>query len=199
MYAHYPQTQTEGTPGGDLVTRIAAGDREAESEFVRRYARGVQVLVARRCRSGDSIVEDIVQDVLARVLERLRAGAIRDAAALPAYIQTTIAHAASAEYRARRQTEPVEAIDALAVADSDSIVDKISASQLQSALHALLAELGVERDREVLRRFYLDEHDKEKVCRELGIDAAHFHRVVFRARERFRALLERAGLTGSLA
>lgn len=199
MYAHYPQTQTEGTPGGDLVTRIAAGDREAEDEFVRRYARGVQVLVARRCRSGDPIVEDIVQDVLARVLERLRAGAIRDAAALPAYIQTTIAHAATAEYRARRQTEPVEAIDALAVADSDSIVDKISASQLQSALHALLAELGVERDREVLRRFYLDEHDKEKVCRELGIDAAHFHRVVFRARERFRALLERAGLTGSLA
>jgi RNA polymerase sigma-70 factor (ECF subfamily) len=37
----------------------------------------------------------------------------------------------------------------------------------------------------------LRDEDKEQVCRELGIDEAHFRRVVFRARERFRALLEK--------
>jgi RNA polymerase sigma-70 factor, ECF subfamily len=196
MYANYLLARTDSGTESDVVARIAAGDRAAETEFVRQYARGVHVLVRRHCRPGDPVVEDIAQDVLARVLERLRAGAVRDAAALPAYIQTTIVHATSAEYRTRRPTEPVEAIDAL-MADG-SPIEQLSASQLQQTLHSLLAELGVDRDRELLRRFYLDEHDKEDVCRELGIDADHFHRVAFRARERFRALLERAGIEGEI-
>ena len=95
----------------DLVERIAAGDRRAEHDFVRQYERGVRALVRRHCRPNDPIVDDLAQDVLARVLERLRAGAIRDAAALPAYVQATIVHTTSAEYRARRATEGTTAID----------------------------------------------------------------------------------------
>ena len=54
--------------------------------------------------------------------------------------------------------------------------------------------MTVPRDREILRRFYIDEEDKDSVCRQLGIEPEHFHRVVFRARERFRGLAEKAGL-----
>jgi DNA-directed RNA polymerase specialized sigma24 family protein len=61
-----------------LMVRIAGGDRAAEAEFVRLFERGVRVLVRRRCRPGDPIVDDLVQDVLSGVLERLRAGAIHD-------------------------------------------------------------------------------------------------------------------------
>src|SRR5690348_14791735 len=171
----------------DFVTRIAGGDREAETEFVRRYQRGVRVLVRRHCRPNDPIVDDLAQDVLARVLERLRAGAIRDAAALPAYVQATIVHTTSAEYRARRATEGTTAIDDMPAPDNP--VERVGAEQLAAILRKVLAQLPVARDREILVRFYLDEQDKDEVCRSLGIDAAHFHRVVFRARERFRDLL----------
>jgi len=179
----------------DFVTRIAAGDREAETEFVRRYQRGVRVLVRRHCRPNDPIVDDLAQDVMARVLERLRAGAIRDPAALPAYVQATIVYAASAEYRARRIKEPVASIDE-AIVDADDPPRRVSSSQMSELLRGLLDKLPVARDREVLARFYLAEEDKETVCRGLGIDASHFHRVVFRARERFRALLAEAGIEG---
>ncbi len=192
MYAIHPQASDSSRSGDDLVARIAAGDRGAENEFVQKYAHGVRVLVRRRCRPGDPIVDDLAQEVLARVLARLRAGAIRDIVALPAYIQTTIAHAASAEYRSRRACEPIEAIEHLA--DTGSPPQQLGADQLHQTLHTLLAELPVERDRELLRRFYLDEQAKEDVCRQLGIDPAHFHRVVFRARERFRALLVQSGI-----
>ena len=192
MYAIHPQASDSSWSGDDFVARIAAGDRGAESEFVHKYAHGVRVLVRRHCRPGDPIVDDLAQDVLARVLMRLRAGAIRDIAALPAYIQTTIAHATSAEYRARRRMEPVEAIEQLPAEGSPPA--KLSAERLRETLHDLLAELPVERDRELLQRFYLDEDTKEEVCRDLGIDPAHFHRVVFRARERFRALLMQSGI-----
>src|SRR5690348_16131997 len=107
-----------GGASTDMVARIAAGDRKAEQEFVDAYARGVRALVRRHCRPNDPIAEDLAQDVLSRVLERLRAGAIRDSAALPAYVQTTVAYATSAEYRSRRTTETDSAIEALAAPDN---------------------------------------------------------------------------------
>jgi len=174
------------------VARIAEGDGHAETEFVRRYGRGVRALVRRHCRPGDPAVDDLTQDVLAGVLDRLRAGAIRDPAALPAYIQATIARAASAEYRSRRSEVAISAVNELH-AGSDP-VDDAAAAQLHGLLRALMQTLPVARDREVLARFYLDEQDRDEVCRSLGIDAAHFRRVVFRARERFRELLLAAGL-----
>src|SRR5258708_343876 len=155
MYAIHPQASDSSQSGDDFVARIAAGDRGAESEFVHKYAYGVRVLVRRHCRPGDPIVDDLAQEVLSRVLARLRAGAIRDIAALPAYIQTTIAHAASAEYRARRASEPIEAIEHLA--GEGSPPEQLDADQLRQTLQILLAGLPVERDRQLLQRFYLDE------------------------------------------
>jgi RNA polymerase sigma-70 factor (ECF subfamily) len=180
----------------DFVARVAAGDKNAEREFIVHYQQGIRVLVRRYCRSDDVAVEDLAQDVLLRVLERLRAGAIRDSAALPAYIQATIVHATSAEYRNRRPTEPAESIEHIAAVGSPP--EQFSGAQLRQTLYTLLTELPVARDRELLKRFYLDEEDKEDVCRQLGIDDAHFHRVVFRARERFRALLDRTGMKEAL-
>ena len=42
-------------------------------------------------------------------------------------------------------------------------------------------------------RFYLDDEDKDAICRALGLSYEHFNRVIFRARNRFRELLERRG------
>lgn len=181
-----------GESSADFLGRIVAGDRAAETEFVHRYAQGVRVLVRRHCRPGDPVVADLTQEVLARVLERLRAGAIRDASALPAYVQTTVVHITSAEYRGRKRVESTETAEA--VASSDDPLRRASSDQLTSLLRALVEQLPVARDRELLVRFYLDEESKEDVCRTLGIDDSHFHRVVFRARARLRALLDEAGI-----
>lgn len=181
-----------GGDGRDLVARIAAGDRGAEAEFVDVYARGVQVLVRRHCRPGDPVADDMAQEVITRVLERLRAGAIRDAAALPAYMQATIVRTTRAAYRARRPEDAAVAIEQ--IPGPENPLDRAAATQLAAVLRALLAQLPRARDREILARFYLDGQNKDDVCRHLGIDAAHFHRVVFRARARFRELLDSAGI-----
>lgn len=183
---------TVGVPSTDLAARIAAGDRSAEHEFVGAYARGVRALVRRHCRPNDPIVEDLVQDVLARVLERLRAGAIRDANALPAYVQTVVVYATSAEYRARRDTESDDVLAQLPARDNP--LEQLRSEEIGRVLRHFLEQLPVRRDRELLVRFYLDEQDKDEVCRDLGIDHSHFHRVVFRARARLRELLDQTGL-----
>jgi RNA polymerase sigma-70 factor (ECF subfamily) len=50
------------------------------------------------------------------------------------------------------------------------------------------------RDRELLVRFYLHDEPKEELCRQYGLSDLHFNRVIFRARERFRDLLQSRGL-----
>jgi RNA polymerase sigma-70 factor (ECF subfamily) len=182
--------------GGDgFIERIARGDRAAEAEFIARYAIGVRALVRRHTRPGEPQVEDLVQDVLSNVLEKLRDGALRDPARLPAYVQNAVVFATTAEYRRRKRrgenaTERVDEVPATETGPEDTV----ASARLARAIRQLLTEMTVARDRELLRRFYLEEQSKGEVCRILGIDGSHFHRVAHRARERFRELLLRAGI-----
>jgi len=186
--------QAPESADASLAERIRHGDRSAETDFVRRFERGVRVLVRRHTRPGESMIDDFVQEVLWVVLERLRAGDLRDPDALPAYLRTTIVHVTTAEYR-RRATrgETVSPESLERIPGGADPAEQVRTRQLALQMRALLAELPVARDREILARFYLEERSKDEVCAELGIDGDHFRRVVHRARERMRELLVRAG------
>jgi RNA polymerase sigma-70 factor (ECF subfamily) len=54
----------------------------------------------------------------------------------------------------------------------------------------LIGELDTDRDRQILYRFYIAEEDKERICADLELSSLHFNRVLFRARQRFKELLE---------
>ncbi len=60
-------------------------------------------------------------------------------------------------------------------------------------IRQVIQELPSERDRQVLRRFYLEEDDKDAICADLNLTSLHFNRVLHRARERFRELYKKAG------
>jgi RNA polymerase sigma-70 factor (ECF subfamily) len=49
------------------------------------------------------------------------------------------------------------------------------------------------RYRQLLSRYYLEEEAKESICREMGLTAVHFNRVLFRARRTFLQMVTRAG------
>lgn len=179
-----------GPDDAGLVARIAAGDRDAEACFVARYGRGVRMLVRRHCRPRDPAVDDLAQDVLTDVIERLRAGGLRDGAALPAYVRSAVVHATSADYRRRRSSVPLDE-DLVAPEDPAATLQR---EQVRTELARGIETLGTPRDRDVLVRFYLREQDKDEICAALGIDESHFRRVLFRARERLRERLQAAGL-----
>ena len=50
--------------------------------------------------------------------------------------------------------------------------------------------MGVVRDREILRRYYLSDDDKQRICQDLQLTSAHFDRVLFRAKQRMRELID---------
>jgi len=70
-------------------------------------------------------------------------------------------------------------------------------SSLVRQVESIIASLPTLRDREIVKRFYLDEEDKAEICRSLGLSPLHFDRVIFRARQRMRLLMAAKGFDKS--
>ena len=58
-------------------------------------------------------------------------------------------------------------------------------------VYGLIGELPMQRDRELLWRYYVLGHDKEQLCRDFSLGVEHFDRVLHRARSRLRELVEK--------
>jgi RNA polymerase sigma-70 factor (ECF subfamily) len=179
----------------DVAARIGGGDKEAESQLIARMRPGLKMLLTARCSGDAEQAADLCQDTLVIVLQRLRSSTIEDPSRLCAFAAQT---ARQLEFDARRRTAShrtivdSDAVDA-AVPESpnESVVDD---DLLVKLVRGVLSELGQDRDREILRRFYLQDEDKSDICRTLSVAPAAFDLLIFRARARVRSLLESRGL-----
>ncbi len=191
--------EVEAQVSADLVLRIGKGEREAEQQMVARYSRGLLFLLRRKANDPE-LALDLAQDTFRIALEKLRVSSIEEPGRLAAYLRGIALKLLVGQRRkdARRATSPdSEAIERVA----DHAVgpfDRVSAEQAQRAVRALLEELPVARDREILTRWYLKEEEKDYICERLGVDSLHFNRVLFRAKQRFRELVEDAERRGRL-
>lgn len=184
----------------DEIERIVAaailGDRQAETRMLIALRPGVLAVLRYGAFHRWIDPEDLTQETLHVVVERMRAKTINDPRKVFAFAAATARNLAlnAARKMLRQQTVvDSELIDELAqnlemehsdLSDSDD-------RHLANAVAALLDELPTERDRQVLIRFYLDGTDKQQLCRELGLSPKHFDRVVMRARARLRSIIER--------
>ena len=167
--------------------------------MIRRYSRGLLYLLRRR--TGDeALALDIRQDAFCIALEKLRSEPLDNPQSLAAYLRRTAINLLSADHRKaiRRRTDPDSELVERAAYDGAGPFENVSREEAAKAIRALLEELRVPRDREILVRLYLRDEDRDAICADLGIESAHFNRVLFRAKERFKALLERAERKGKL-
>jgi RNA polymerase sigma-70 factor, ECF subfamily len=182
-------------PGGELSRRIREGDLTAESELIRQFEPGLRVLLRRRIGGDLGLLQDLVQETLLVVIQRLRGEGIEDPRKLAAFAAQTARNLAIASHRkAQRQRTDVSTEATERNADGSRGVEAL-AGDMEAALavRALLRELPQPRDRLMLKRFYLDDHDKENICREMQLSEAAFNQALSRARRRFRQILEERG------
>lgn len=194
-----PEHALEAQLSIELVRRIHAGDRRAEAQLVQRYQRGLLYLVRRRTRDPE-LAADLTQETFRIAIEKLRKSPLEQPERIAAYLRGTAVNLASAEGRKnfrRATTADSDAVEAAADA-SPGPFEHVSSEQVQRAVRALIKELPVQRDREILIRTYLDEQDKSSICAALGIDSEHYNRVLFRAKQRFGEQLRRAAHRGNL-
>ena len=188
-----PDHALEAQLSADFVKRIGQGDRRAEEEFVRRYQRGLIYLLRRR--TGDAqLALDLAQDTFRIAIEKLRRSPIDQVDRVAGFLRGTALNLISAEVRKntrRATTADSDVVDTIAD-DVAGPFENVSSEQVQRIVRKLLDELPVARDREILVRTYLEDRDKDLICEALGVDSAHYNRVLFRAKQRFRDLLTSA-------
>lgn len=178
-----------------LVTNISAGDQGAENALVARYERGLQIFLRRETRGDIELAEDISQETFRIVIERLRGSGIENPERLAGYIHSTARYALIGWQRkqGRRNTHADSEQVERTADDKGSAIAEINQDQTAQLLRSLLKELPTDRDRAILTRFYLHQEDKTSICSALDLSDLHFNRVLYRAKQRFRTLLEESG------
>jgi RNA polymerase sigma-70 factor, ECF subfamily len=176
-----------------LVARIEGGDREAEAELVEGYRLGLSYLL--RKITGDPVLsEDLLQETFQVALRRIRAGELREPEKLSGFIRQMAKNLALREHRrsGRREEGADWEPDRGPVDPGESQLSRVLREEAAGLVHRVLGELRSRRDRQLLYRYYIAEHAKEEICRDLGLSSLNFNLVLFRARERFRKLVEEA-------
>jgi RNA polymerase sigma-70 factor (ECF subfamily) len=154
---------------------------------------GLRALIMRRVRDPH-LAADILQDAAVTTLEKLKAGEISQPSAIGGYLyRVALNHLRNHRRKDRAAVSSSEDLESLPDAERVSEFAHIEQSQWADATRKLLDEMPTPRDRELLMRFYLNDESREDICAALKLSDEHFNRVIFRARNRFRALLESRG------
>ncbi len=171
-------------PVADPVSHLAA---------VYRDYPGLRALILRRVHDPE-VAADILQDAAVTTLEKLRSGEIAHPENVGGYLyRVALNHLRNHRRKDRSALSSADGLDELPASENDADWETVRGRQWATAARRMLEEMPVARDREVLVRFYLDDEDREKICRELRLTEEHFNRVIFRARNRFRELVEHRG------
>jgi RNA polymerase sigma-70 factor, ECF subfamily len=171
----------------DLTRQIRDGDVQAGDALVRQFGRAIGAALLRYTR-GDSLAQDLYQETFRLGIEKLRKGELRDPERLPGFLASIARNLAREHFRsaARRRPEPLDDVQSR---DPDPF-ERLLALERAELVREVISDLDCRRDRELLRRFYIDDEDKERLCEELHLSSSHFNRVLFRARQRCRELFE---------
>ena len=170
----------------DLAQLIAAGRREAEGEMCRRMAPRVRLYGLRHLRSA-AAADDLVQQVLLKMIEALRAGRLRDADKLPHFVLGTCRMTVLDTRRtASRQEQLLQEFGDVLV-PQPTVVPSLDGARLAGCVQALN-----ERERSIVVLTFYDEQTSAEAAGRLGISEANVRVIRHRAIKQLRACMEGA-------
>jgi RNA polymerase sigma-70 factor (ECF subfamily) len=183
--------EVTGDSPGALVQRIRTGDRSAEDELVQRYSRGV-FFVINQSVSDTTVADDIYQESFRLVLEKVRAGEVREPERLSGFISSLTRNLVIEYFRrsSRQQVRQEGDADQRIPSPQPSQLDQLLRKEQGLLARRVLEALPSDRDRKVLYRFYIADDEKEQICADLEVSSGHFNQILCRARERYKKLFE---------
>jgi RNA polymerase sigma-70 factor (ECF subfamily) len=166
------------------VQRLLAHDRETEAHFTRYFGELMQIKLRARLRSGQ-LLDDIRQETFLRVFRSLREGALQHPERIGAFVNSVCNNVMLEHLRsAGRSAEPAE--ENFDVPDNSLPVDQaLITSERRQQVRKILDDLP-QQDRDLLRSVFLDEEDKDAVCRRYNVDRNYLRVLLHRARVRMR-------------
>lgn len=174
------------------VERLRNGDPTTEHHFYVYFGKLMNIKLRSRTISFDKI-EDLKQETFIRVIAAVRKeGMVRQPERFGAFVNSICNNVLLEHYRSLGKNEqidethqelPDKALDLEGMMVSRQCVERVR--KIMSALPA--------RDRDLLRAVFLEEKDKDAVCRDIGVDRDYLRVLLHRAKDKFKAVYEREG------
>jgi RNA polymerase sigma-70 factor (ECF subfamily) len=163
---------------------LRAGDVRTQEHFSAYFSTLIQLKLRSRLQSREAI-EDVRQETFVRFYAALRDGKILHPERLGSYVNSVCNNILLEHYRAKardnvhedEQKEPSHAIDMIGV---------LTSKETEKKVREILQQLP-ERDRRLLREIFLEERDKDEVCRDYGIDRGYLRVLLHRAKKSFKS------------
>ena len=168
------------------VRRLKEHDRETEAHFDKYFRSLLFVKLRKRLPVQD--IDDVIQDVLAGVVARLED--LRDGRKLGAFVLGFCRNLLLERYRRESRTEPLDEAHEKAIPGKSDTEAEFLNEETAAIVRGVLNRIP-ERDSDILRAIFLEEEEREEICRRFGVDADNLRVRLHRAKEKFRAAFRR--------
>lgn len=168
------------------LERLRRGDVPTGEHFADYFGRLVRLKLSSRLNSKAEI-EDIRQETFLRVWLALRKDeGIRHPERFGAFVSSVCNNVLREQRRRNVKEDQAEDDSVASLPDTGIQVPEIVASQ-ESRRHLgrVLAKLPA-KTRDLIQKVFLDECDRDEVCRELGVDRQYFRVLLHRALRQFK-------------
>ena len=169
------------------LRRLRARDPRTEQHFASYFTALIHIKLRTRLSSRETM-EDVRQETFARFFVALHDDKIQQPDRLGSYVNSMCNNVLREQYRkGTRDTSidddddhdfPAPGIDAIAA---------LSAKDTERQVRQILDKLS-ERDRRLLREVFLEERDKDDVCRDFGVNREYLRVLLHRAKQEFKSL-----------
>lgn len=190
-----PARPADTGSAGAASGKSAPLSQSAVGALIEQNYVGLRLLVSRRCRDPH-VAADLLNEAVCTTWAKWQAGKIERPEQIAGYVLQVTMNLLRNHRRAIAE-RPEKRADAARLQElpsdgepADETIEREIAVQVKNVIRGMTSQ----RDRAILVRFYLDEEDKETICRDLGLSPLQFDKILHRARGRLRKLLESGGL-----
>jgi RNA polymerase sigma-70 factor (ECF subfamily) len=170
---------------GSYLERLRSGDFTTEQHFFAYFGELIRMKAAKRLRTAVAI-EDVQQETFARVFRGIAERRIAQPERLGAFVNAVCTNVLREHYRSTCREIPSDDSFADAIPNPGNGRDAFAQVQLQQEVRQILAGLS-KKDRALMKALFLEERDKDKVCRDFGVSREYLRVLIYRAKQSFKA------------
>ena len=167
----------------DYVRRLLAGDRWTGEHFLRYFQQLLLIKLRSRLRSMQAI-DDVRQEVFLRVFRALPT--LRDGRKLGAFVNSFCNNVLLEYLRSNGRTESLGDEHVDLPDPSHGAEDMLVTGETKAHVRRVLGKLD-QKDGDLLRALFIEERDKDEICRDFHVDRNYLRVLVHRAKEKFRS------------
>lgn len=171
------------------VDRLRDGDPLTERHFASYFGQLLGIMLRARYLPPER-VDDVRQETFRRVLAALRReGGIREPERFGAFVNSICKNVLRENAREWFRNLAIEQDHSEARSKVLDLESELISQETNQKVREILGEMRP-RDRELLRATFLEEKNKDEICREFGVDREYLRVLLYRAKVRFRSTFD---------